>query len=625
MAVRALGRLERPELIPDIVPSLRRAAPEVRAEAANAIAQAAEGLRHGRAPGARAPRGPSRARRGDPLEEAIAPLVGRLKIETDAPVRSALCESLGRLPFASAEQLGRAEEELLRSLARDASVDSRLGAALGLDALARTSRAISRPRNGTDGSEPSGVALSDRALAALRAMVVPKLNEAATAARVRRVALDALTSADAADAETIRIAAVDPDAQARRLAVRAARGGELDALRRSVLITGAADESAIVRYEAVSALGAAPTDGGCAISLQTVDDRDPHVALLALDNLGSCGWAAAAVERLDRIVHDISSAGSPRGWHQSAHALVALSLAAPSRAAAVLAQFTGSTLPWLRMYAARAATSLKDLAALRTLASDDDDNVREAAIAGLGKVARHDADAIFVAQLGRTDPQLLRTAALALAGTPRPESAVPALGSALRRLNAEGRETTRDARTAIAETMRGLGAAADLPRPVEARSQGITAEDLRRLQGARARLTIRGVGAFDLALIATEAPASVIRFAQLAERGYYNGLTFHRVVPNFVIQGGSPGANEYAGDATYMRDEVGLWPHVRGAVGVSTRGHDTGDAQIFIDLVDNLRLDHVYTVFAQVLNGMNVVDQILEGDVIDRVEILTAP
>jgi len=64
---------------------------------------------------------------------------------------------------------------------------------------------------------------------------------------------------------------------------------------------------------------------------------------------------------------------------------------------------------------------------------------------------------------------------------------------------------------------------------------------------------------------------------------------------------------------------------VRGAVGVSTRGRDTGDAQIFVNLVDNPRLDHGYTVFAQVLNGIAVVDQILEGDVIDRIEIVVGP
>ncbi|OFW27716.1 MAG: hypothetical protein A3H97_10440 [Acidobacteria bacterium RIFCSPLOWO2_02_FULL_65_29] len=135
-------------------------------------------------------------------------------------------------------------------------------------------------------------------------------------------------------------------------------------------------------------------------------------------------------------------------------------------------------------------------------------------------------------------------------------------------------------------------------------------------------MTIARVGTFELALITAEAPATVLRFANLAESGYYNGLTFHRVAPNFVIQGGSPGANEYVGHPDYMRDELGLWPHVRGAVGISTRGRDTGDAQIFIDLVDNPRLDHQYTVFAQVLNGIEVIDRILEGDVIEKVEIV---
>ena len=133
---------------------------------------------------------------------------------------------------------------------------------------------------------------------------------------------------------------------------------------------------------------------------------------------------------------------------------------------------------------------------------------------------------------------------------------------------------------------------------------------------------MRALGTFELMLFTSEAPATVLRFAHLAEAGYYNGLSFHRVVPDFVIQGGSPGANEYIGDAAFMRDEVGQWPHVRGAVGISTRGRDTGDAQIFIDLVDNPRLNHEYTVFAQVLNGMDVIDQVLEGDVIEKIEIV---
>ena len=177
------------------------------------------------------------------------------------------------------------------------------------------------------------------------------------------------------------------------------------------------------------------------------------------------------------------------------------------------------------------------------------------------------------------------------------------------------------ATTGAAATSRDAGGG----RAPRGRPNDFNAEDLRRLAAPRALVTIRGVGTFELALFTSQAPAAVLRFAHLAEAGYYNGLTFHRVVPNFVIQGGSPGANEYIGDASFMRDEVGLWPHVRGAVGISTRGRDTGDAQIFVDLVDNPRLDHEYTVFAQVLNGIEIVDQVLEGDVIERIEIVAGP
>jgi cyclophilin family peptidyl-prolyl cis-trans isomerase len=122
---------------------------------------------------------------------------------------------------------------------------------------------------------------------------------------------------------------------------------------------------------------------------------------------------------------------------------------------------------------------------------------------------------------------------------------------------------------------------------------------------------------FFITLRPSIAPLTVARFVRLAKDGYYNGLTFHRVVPNFVIQGGSPAANEYSGDTLYMRDEISSLPNVRGSVGLSTRGRDTGDAQFFVNLVDNPRLDFEYTVFGMVNPGD--VDGILEGDVISTI------
>jgi len=123
---------------------------------------------------------------------------------------------------------------------------------------------------------------------------------------------------------------------------------------------------------------------------------------------------------------------------------------------------------------------------------------------------------------------------------------------------------------------------------------------------------------FFITLRPSVAPLTVSRFERLARDGYYNGLSFHRVVANFVVQGGSPAANEYSGDTLYMRDEISSLPNARGSVGLSTRGRDTGDAQFFINLVDNPRLDFEYTVFGMVQEPEDI-DGILEGDVISTI------
>jgi cyclophilin family peptidyl-prolyl cis-trans isomerase len=125
-------------------------------------------------------------------------------------------------------------------------------------------------------------------------------------------------------------------------------------------------------------------------------------------------------------------------------------------------------------------------------------------------------------------------------------------------------------------------------------------------------LDMEGGQQIGIRLDPVRAPLMSTRFLRLTNRNYFDGLTFHRVVPNFVIQGGSPGANEYAGDKLFVKDEISARTHAAGTVGLSTRGRDTGDAQFFINLVDNPRLDFEYTVFGTVCSGNP--NNVMEGD-----------
>ena len=131
---------------------------------------------------------------------------------------------------------------------------------------------------------------------------------------------------------------------------------------------------------------------------------------------------------------------------------------------------------------------------------------------------------------------------------------------------------------------------------------------------------------FTLLMDPSAAPVTVGRFLELAlVDHYYDGLTIHRVAPNFVIQGGGPGANEYSGHKEYMRDEIGA-RNSRGTVGLSTRGRNTADAQFFINLIDNARLDLDYTVFARVRPAdMETVNAIEEGAVMRRISSVQCP
>ncbi len=129
-------------------------------------------------------------------------------------------------------------------------------------------------------------------------------------------------------------------------------------------------------------------------------------------------------------------------------------------------------------------------------------------------------------------------------------------------------------------------------------------------------------GRIRIELFPQDAPITVDSFVMLARKGFFNGLTFHRVVPNFVIQGGDPRGDGEGGPGFQIRCEINTRPYARGAVGMALSGKDTGGSQFFITHSPQPHLDGGYTVFGQVINGMEVVDRIERGDLIRRVEIV---
>ena len=129
-------------------------------------------------------------------------------------------------------------------------------------------------------------------------------------------------------------------------------------------------------------------------------------------------------------------------------------------------------------------------------------------------------------------------------------------------------------------------------------------------------------GLIRIELLAEAAPMTVDNFMQLARNGFYNGLTFMRVVPNFVIQAGDPRGDQNGGPGYQIRDEINLRRYETGTVGMALSGKDTGGSQFFITHSPQPHLDGGYTVFGQVVEGMDVVNRIARDDRIERVEII---
>ncbi len=503
---------------------------------------------------------------------------GMLRSEKDGVVRAGIHEAIGRASPASDDA-----EPLLVSGLSDPDPATRAGAARGLENLFRLNK-NRRPAPATS--------------LALHAAVAANRGE-----EIRELLLMTMNTVKDRDATTLSIALKDASPQVRRLAV---------------LGTGkwVNDRDPIVQY---AALKAEPT---CDRAAAALSNRSDHVALLAIDLLGTLKCNAKLITPL----------AASKSWRTRAHAVVSLArVGRPEGLDAIKAD----PIWQVRVYAAKAAVILKDSETLALLAHDAYPNVAIEAMTTSEDATR---------ALSSEHYGLVLAGANKLKNAPDLKARLPQLLAAYKRLTAEGAITRRDPRVALltrisevsdpstngilqaalsdhdpkiaaiaGKTLNQPAQTTQLPVPPAAPAVG----------PAKARITLHGLGVITVDLLSDDAPATVATFVQLAEAGKYNGLTFHRIAANFVIQGGSPGADEYDPlSRDFMRDELGFARNARGTMGISTRGRDTGDAQIYFNLVDNFNLDRNFTVFAVTSQGLEVMDRVQEGDVIEKVEII---
>jgi cyclophilin family peptidyl-prolyl cis-trans isomerase len=312
--------------------------------------------------------------------------------------------------------------------------------------------------------------------------------------------------------------------------------------------------------------------------------------IVSLDGRGA---AAGAFDRLDRWLHDPD--GRVRG-----------------EAAGSLATLVDSSTVRPRA---------RD--ALRGLLTDPDFVVRASALGGLaaGATTADLAAAIDAYELSRRDQDSdarlafwqLTDSALKRAGNELPEAVV-------RRLAALGAPADPLERIAAARIPRFAAwrDSAGTPRALEWYEARVR-ESLRTPAPVAHIQTERGM--IELTLFSAEAPLTVYNFTTLARRGYFDGQRFHRVVPNFVVQGGDPRGDGNGGPGYAIRDELNRHRYLRGTLGMALSGPNTGGSQFFVTHSPQPHLDGGYTVFGQLRRGADVLDRIVQGDRIVQIVV----
>jgi cyclophilin family peptidyl-prolyl cis-trans isomerase/HEAT repeat protein len=453
---------------------------------------------------------------------------------------------------------------------------------------------------------------------------------------------------------------------------------------RPVLLQAAASNDAASRALAARGLGALKDQGSLELLAKLAQDREEDVAVQALRALGALGDARGtsavasalnspnlvlkweALKALALLPPDpglrarlLPFLGHEQAWIRAA-AFPALARADRNDFALVLSGLDPDPEWSVRGGLARALGDVADetsVALLHAMLKDEDVRVLPAVLEALRKARGNDALPTLRQHLQHRDFAVRAAAADGLAelkATGLSEPLLAAYRLSLPDVDVDARlsivsalllqkdepakrallevaqqDPVRAVRARATEALRTLGEKPPAIGPETAARAGLDdraallpfePQPDRPLYTPRAILYTRK-GRIEIHLNIVDTPLTSESFLSLARRGYYDGLTFHRVVPGFVAQAGCPRGDGSGGPGYTLRCELGPQPYGRGIVGMALSGRDTGGSQFFIAHQPAPHLDGAYTAFGRVVSGMEVVDQLRPGDVIERVEI----
>lgn len=346
--------------------------------------------------------------------------------------------------------------------------------------------------------------------------------------------------------------------------------------------------------------------------------RHPDATELVIDLIGSeRAWirglalGALAHQSEDTFFLLLSGIGSDPDWH----------------ARAALADILG------RLGSERAR------ARLAALSEDPDARVRARVLESLARYPNANATGLFIERLRAEDPFERAAAAEALAALSASDGVAPLEQAFLVERNVSAKTTMLSAMWSLAPDKAvelATDAEDDSSYLLRRRAASITGADVRPRpseHGVEHYLELAAVpytpqafvetarGRIEIELFIADAPLTVENFMSLARGGFYDGLTFHEVVPNGFVRAGDPRGDGHGGSERDVRSEINERPFVRGTVALADFERDAASSQFVITHLPAPELDGRLTVFGQVSSGMDVVDRLEPGDVIDRITI----